>query len=273
MYKIFLLLLIGMAFLSAQDNAKRTRVELTDGSAIYGQIIEETPTTITLQLENGASIKLNRSSIRSIEAGSAQSHRVGPYLMYLPTAETLPAGTAYLTDNEIFFPGITYAPVDNWLLQGGFSIIPGLSLNEQLKYVATKAGIRLSERHAVALGAFFTLNEFNAGMFYGAYTYGDRNGQITAMVGWGFSNNGNDFFVSDNALIGLGGYKQVSDHMGFMIETYFPLDSRFEFNNLPVTPALRFEYGKFTIDAGVMLVLEALQQGFPIPLLNLRYDF
>jgi hypothetical protein len=75
--------------------------------------------------------------------------------MFAPTGRPLRKGDGYFSDHYVVFPGFAYGLTDNVNVSGGFSVVPGLNLEEQFFYVSSTVGWKLSKKAAFSLGGLY----------------------------------------------------------------------------------------------------------------------
>jgi hypothetical protein len=165
------LILVGLAVLlpdnlSAQEplpSDSLVSVELRDGTILRGTIVEQDETIMVFLTIGGAEVRMLRASIVSIRPIRGRVvdgvfQRFDPNysrLLFAPTGRPLRKGDAYFSDFYVFFPGVAYGISDHLSIMGGMSIIPGISLTQQLFYIAPRLGWRPSDNVAVSVGALY----------------------------------------------------------------------------------------------------------------------
>lgn len=287
------LLLVGLAALlpdrlHAQEplpSDSLVSVELRDGTIVRGTIVEQDETIVVLLTVGGAEVRMPRSSIVSIRpirgrVADGVFRRFDPNysrLLFAPTGRPLQKGDAYFSDFYVFFPGIAYGISDHLSLMAGMSIIPGISLTQQLFYVAPRLGWRQSDNVAVSVGALYASileEDISAGIAFAVGTFGEEDASFTAGLGLGYTKGENsDFELADHPIIMLGGNVRISNGIAFVTENWLITGEDFELDEQPFTVALRFFGEHIAVDAGLILVGELLDDGFPIPLLSFVYNF
>ncbi len=145
-------------------------------------------------------------------------------LLFAPTARMLPRGDGYFSAYYVVLPGVAYGITDRVTIGGGVSLVPGLSLGEQVYYVTPKVGFVQRENVQLAAGALIAAAPFNDagdtserfGVLYGVGTLGSRDRNVTLGLGWGFA--GDD--VESSPVIMLGGQTRVSRRVSLVSENY-----------------------------------------------------
>lgn len=259
-------------------------IELKDGTILKGKVLKQDASFFLIESTSGLEVRVPFDKILShkfVIQGSAEDKftRSDPNysrLMFGPTGRPLSEGEGYFSDYYIFFPGVSYGFTDNFTLMAGFSIIPGASFNEQLKFISPKIGIRSSEEFAMSVGALYmtVAGEFAAGIAYGVATFGNIDKSLTTGIGFGFSKEeGESLNWADTPIIMLGGNIRLSNSIALVSENWIILDNEIGLENQPFGLALRFFGDRVAVDAGFIITAEVLKHGFPVPWLSFVYNF
>lgn len=246
-------------------------ITLNDGSQIIGRIIAISENEIQFSSEMGE-VNIEISKIRAIKETASQSLKKGKYwfenpnysrLYFAPTGRMLKKGRAYFSDYYIFFPGIAVGVTDNITLGGGFSLFPGVDLEDQIYYFTPKIGLAASEKSSIAAGALIVyLPEIDdvrqtVGILYGVGTYGGSDGAISGGLGYGFVEG--DF--ANKPAVMIGGEKRISRRVSFVSENWiFPgVDEPL------ISYGLRFFGEDISVDLGLINILgdDAIFPGMP----------
>ncbi|MBD3288563.1 hypothetical protein GF337_07150, partial [candidate division KSB1 bacterium] len=172
-------------------------VKLRDGNTLQGRIIQRDEESISIRTPAGLEIRAPRKSIISMKPLRGkmvgdQYFRVDPNysrLLFAPTGRPLQKGDGYFSDYYVFFPGVAYGFTDYFSLMAGFSVIPGLSISEQLKYFAPRIGKQFSDNFALSAGALYMslIEEVAAGVAFGVATFGQPDKSFTVGLGYGYA--------------------------------------------------------------------------------------
>lgn len=259
-------------------------IELKDGTILKGNVLQKSESALLIETTSGLEVRIPFDKIEShrfVLQGSDEEkfERSDPNysrLMFGPTGRPLHNGEGYFSDYYIFFPGMSYGFTDNFTLMAGFSIIPGASFNEQLKFISPKIGIQSSDEFAMSVGALYitVAGEFAAGIAYGVATFGGINKSLTTGIGFGFSKEeGESLNWADTPILMLGGNIRLSNSIALVSENWIILDDEIGFENQPFGLALRFFGDRVAADAGFIITAEVLKHGFPVPWLSFVYNF
>ena len=272
-----LLATIAVSTATAQDSAGVREdsivvVSLRDGSRLHGTIIEENAEFLTVRTVGGLVVRAPKSSVVSVErlhgrVVEGEFRRDDPNysrLLYAPTGYPLRKGQGYFADHYVFFPSLALGVTDNFSILGGISLFPGLSVGEQLWYVAPRIGTRLSKGAAVSVGTLlFGVDDEHAGVAFAMFTVGSPDRSFSAGLGIPYS--GTD--VTETAILVLGLNQRISNSVAFVAENWILLGDESWF---ALGPAIRFFGDRLAADFG-LLIPEGVP--FVIPWLSFTYNF
>ena len=182
------------------DTAKVVSLRLVDGSELIGRSVAVSDSSVTIVTPAGLRVVVPRRALSSwrVRAGAIAGGRFvrsdpnASRLFFAPAARTLPSGAGYFADYYLFFPMVGYGLLDRVTLSGGMSFLPGVSLDQQVFYVAPKIGLIQSPSFALAAGALDVNLKagntgFNGGIVYGVATMGGENTSASFGLGWPFA--------------------------------------------------------------------------------------
>jgi hypothetical protein len=250
-------------------------ITLRDGSSLVGRVLEVTATTVRFVSAVGES-SIPRDAIASVRSAGTAGARRGEYwpedpsrtrLFFAPTGRMLRKGEGYFNDAYVFFPSVQGGLSDRFTLGGGMSIVPGISIGEQLFYITPKVGVVASERVNIAVGALVVgageLDDGPVGLGYGVATFGGEDASATLGAGFGFSS-----FGTSQAILMAGGSVRTSRNFALVSENYLYTGDG---SAVLVSGGLRFMSGeKLAVDLAGFIVSGA---NFPIPYLSFIYKF
>lgn len=263
-------------------------LELSDGSILRGMIVSEDADTVIFITSAGLKITMPKSTIvsRSITRGRMVEGRFQRFdpnytrLLFAPTGRPLEKGEGYFTDYYVFFPGVAYGLTDNLSFMAGISIIPGAGLDNQMLFVAPRYAVELSEQFALS-GGFLYMSfggKFSTGIAFMTGSYGLQDKCFTAGIGMGYTYNENEegvkeFEFAKHPILVWGGNIRLSNSISFVSENWIITGEDFDIGFQPFSVALRFFGEHIAVDAGAIIMLEMLEEGFPIPWLSFVYNF
>ncbi|MGD9899774.1 MAG: hypothetical protein AB7T22_11680 [Calditrichaceae bacterium] len=264
--------------LQIPDSSTVQMITTMDGSTLIGRTIDIMDDMILFETEMG-NISLKISRIKKIDEVPVNSIRGGSYwfpnpnytrLYFAPTGRMLKKGKGYFSDYYIFFPGIAYGLTDRLTIGGGFSIFPGVSMNDQLFFFTPKIGLVQSDDINLAAGALIIKipdeDDFGTfGILYGVGTYGSADRSFSVGLGYGFASGD----VANEPVLMIGVENRFARRVAFVSENWiFP-----GVDNPLISYGLRFFGESMSFDLGFFNVLgkDALFPG--IPWVDFVYNF
>lgn len=255
----------------AQDTLYEVR--LTDGSVLYGRVVESTSARVVIRTQSGAVVTLERGQIASMQPtrGRVVQGRVwhedpnATRLFFGPTGRAVGAGRGYLGVYEVVLPFVTYGVTDQFSISAGTPVIPGAM--GEIFYIAPKFTLVETDQMAVAAGVLAgSTGDETAGVVYGVGTFGDRDQAASLGVGMGFSNG--DF--GGQPVVMAGGELRVSGQTKLITENYFsPGES-----GVIGSAGVRFFGERLSADFGIFTNFGAECEGLCfLPLVNFVYSF
>jgi hypothetical protein len=258
-------------------------LELRDGTRLVGRVVAEDDQRVRFETTEGLALDVPRAAIVSMRrpgdgAPAAAGGRDPNYsrLMFAPTGRPLKKGDGYFSDYELLFPGLAYGLTDNLTLAGGFSVIPGLGLGEQLFYISPKLGASLSDRIAVSVGGLFAGagggdgDGESARIGFAVGTFGGRDASLS--VGFGLGDTSSEYSDAVPILM-VGGTVTLSRRVALVGETWLFLGDDFRAAEQPFGLAVRFFGERLSADVGFVMSGELLEEGFPMPWVSVTYHF
>lgn len=249
-------------------------VRLTDGSVIYGRIIDRSDEAVTVETQAGVRVRLERGQVESITLmqGRLVQGRVWPRdpnqtrLFFGPTARAVGQGEGYLGVYEVVFPFLTYGVTNSFSISAGTPIIP--EAIGEFWYFAPKLTVYETETMAAAAGVLAVAVEGEtAGIVYGAGTIGHSDQALTAGIGWGFSNGD----LQNQAVLMLGGEMRTGRNTKFITENYVLPGSNADEGAI-VSGGVRFFGERLSADLGVGFLVGDCE-GCWLPVVNFVYSF
>jgi hypothetical protein len=213
--------------LHVSDSSQLQVLTLRDGSTLIGRISTIGADSLTVDTSVGT-FSLAIASVTDVQYVSADRMKGGEYwfpnpnstrLFFAPSARMLERGDGYVSDYEVFFPGVAYGVTDNVSIGGGVSLIPA-GLDKELYYLTPKIGGEVHENVNLAVGALIVggiPDEATVGIVYGVGTFGPPDASITAGLGYGFAGT----TIASSPVAMLGGEFRVARHVALVSENYF----------------------------------------------------
>jgi hypothetical protein len=250
--------------MTVPDSAHIQIVTLRDGSTIFGRIVTVNADTATFQTAGGT-MQLAAGSIRDIKEIETSDVHEGSYwfpnpnstrLFFAPSGQMLKQGEGYVSDYEVFFPGIAYGLTDNISIGGGVSLLPAAA-EDQAYYFTPKIGFSVSEKVHLAAGVLLAGTRVGTGgVYYAVGTLGDGDGSVTLGGGYGFAGGK----IERKPVGMLGAEKRISRRISIVTENYLlPVSD----NNILYSFGLRFMGEKITTDLALFNVANSQIIGIP----------
>ena len=244
-------------------------LDTTDGSRHVGRVVSVDEEGIRFETDLGT-FEIPHTKISAIQEIAASSFVNGQHwfrnnnatrLFFAPTGRMLKKGEGYFSDYYLILPGMAYGLTDHFTIGGGLSIVPGISLNEQVYFITPKMGYSPSDRFHLAAGALLLKlpvdDNKSAGIFYGVGTYGSPDLSFTAGAGFGFV-DGN---LSDKPMLMVGGEARISRRISLVTENWiFP-----GVDDPAISYGVRFFGEKLSVDLALINTIgeEAIFPGIP----------
>jgi len=274
----FVTCLIASLSLQAEEAEDlQKRIELRGGSILNGNIINEDQNLITIRTFDGE-IVVKRESVVSIQPLNQASQLISDpkstRLLFSPTGRPLKKGSGYFTDFYVFLPSISYGFNDRFSVMTGMSVVPGIGIGDQLKYIAPRYTFLESDNSATAAGFLnvFVNGGNSAGILYATHTIGKPDKSFTAALGWGYlKEESKELDFHEYPIIMLGGNIRLGKHTAFVTENW--LITGENISNYPFVAGFRFFSKHIAVDVGAMLIADLIGSGIPIPWLSFAYHF
>ncbi len=177
-----LLLTILVFFLFIQTSFAKKIIELKSGERITCEIVSEDDDIVTVISDTFGEMKIKRSDIKIVtELDERTGYRYDDpnhcSLLFMPSAETNPKGTWYVSSYELFYMNVGYTPIENLHISTGFffPIVPEMLTKGPLTLGAKLNVFRDTYRQNVSfMGTYTTVMDHpDVGLItYGtAYNY------------------------------------------------------------------------------------------------------
>ncbi|HSJ63522.1 MAG TPA: hypothetical protein VK922_06385 [Gemmatimonadaceae bacterium] len=244
-------------------------LEMRDGSRLVGRVIDIGDSTVVFR-SSGNDLALRIADIAELEERPADAVRNGklwfrhPHqttLVLGPTGRTLERGQGFFTLHELFFAALQYGVTNHVTLGAGATLLPGVSLDEQIIYFLPKIAVARTPLVNLAVGAvivragdiFDISNEGAAtfGVLYGAGTFGGPDANLTTGLGFGFVGDR----ISSQPLVQVGGQLRVSPGVALITENWM-IGRQGDDAYVLSWSGLRFLHRKATFDAAVAFAPE-----------------
>ena len=263
----------GVVSLGITDSTQVQILTVEDGSSFIGRIIEVGEEEIKFETKYGV-LTFSIFEITELKLVSEDQFKEGKYwfpnpnctrLFFAPTARMLKKGEGYFADYFVFFPTITLGITNNITLGGGFSILPGADLDEQIILFTPKVGLKTSKKMDLAIGALVVKlpESTSAGILYGVSTFGTLDQSFTFGLGYGYAEDE----LADKPMIVLGGETRTSRSVSLVTENWIIPEK----DTPVITFGLRFFGEKISVDFALIFPME--EDVFIFPYIDFVYKF
>lgn len=210
------------------DTSVLYSISLNDGSVVMGKIIKYEHNFIKLNSEtlHELSIKPEKiTEIQSINDKEYSSKLLGknPHYsryLYAPSAMPLNKGEGYFQDIYLIFVSTNYAVSDHTTIGAGFSILPGVDIDEQVFFLNAKVAYPVTDKFYLGGGGlYFGIGDLGGsiGIGYAVGTYGSKDHNVTLGVGYGYTDNE----LMETPVFTLCGMTRISKRISLMTENWF----------------------------------------------------
>lgn len=270
------------ASVASADSTAIHEIRLTDGSMLYGRIVQQDSARLVVRTINGASVELRRELVKQLRltAGRVVGNEFWAEdpnhtrLLFTSTGRALRQGEGYLSAYLLFVPMLAYGVTDRVTIAGGTPILPGAM--GKAFYIAPKVLVHETPRSAYSVGALSfalteAIDEGTVGIAYAVGTWGTRDQAVTAGAGWGYVWGGNDSAVSNSPVIALGFENRLSRRSKFITENWlFTGDGG---ASAAVSGAFRFIGDRLTVDFGAIGLVGGGDGACCVPMVNFVWNF
>lgn len=212
-------------FIKAQQENKQVTVTLSNGTTYVGDVVSVEDESAGVQTKDGV-FNFRYDRIQSVRIYNPDDKTSGwrdnpakNKLFITQTGKMLDKGSGYYQNTYIFFSNFSYGITNGISIDAGFSMIPGLGIDNQMFTAGAKVGTSLNSTLYVAGNIkyykFFDIDEGVSSLF-GSITYSKSSLDLTAGTGVGLAEGS-----SSDALLILGGQYRISDRFAFISENIF----------------------------------------------------
>lgn len=245
------------------------RVELTDGSVLYGRIVEAGDERVVVEPSAGGRVELRRVAIASVRQvkgrvvnGIFQPAVNGSTrLFFAPTARPIPKNEATFGVYELFLPFLQVGVTDWLSLGGGTPLVFGGDGTRPVWFTPKATLYARGSRYLGAGVIHITGVDQGTGIAYSVGTFGEPEGAVTLGVGYAYSGK------SRAAILMVGGEKQLSRSVRLITENWF-----WKGGYGIVSGGVRFTGEHLAADIGLGVPM-GVDDFFAFPLVNFSYRF
>ncbi|MCK5171241.1 MAG: hypothetical protein KAQ75_15290, partial [Bacteroidales bacterium] len=145
------------------DTLSYYSISLNDGTILNGKILSFTNNKINLispNLDNvniltKSVIEIKNLKITKLKADMFYENQHSSRYFYAPSAIPMEKGEGYFQDIYLLIVSANYSVSKLTTIGGGFSIIPGIGIDEQALFVSAKLAYQLSDKFYIGGGGLF----------------------------------------------------------------------------------------------------------------------
>jgi len=208
------------------------RVELKDGTVLYGKLIAETETEIEIEMEDIGQLTINRDKIKSLIPNVGDTGEVkksfwfenpqSTRYFWSPNGYGLKAGEGYYQNVWVLFNQFAVGVTDNFSLGGGIVPLFLFAGGSTPVWFTPKFSIPVvKEKFNVGGGALIGTvlgeEESGFGILYGLSTFGSRDKNLSVGLGYGYA--GGSF--ANSPMININGMIRTGAKGYFLTENYY----------------------------------------------------
>jgi hypothetical protein len=209
-------------------------VEMSDGNTYTGTITDEGGPTFRIRTSVGE-LTLQRAQVRRMSRMPAVQLREGQFWpenvhatrhFWGPSGYGLRAGEGYYQNTWIFLNQVSYGFTDNFTV--GLGLVPLFLFGGTASPVWITPKVSLPYRNGKGAFGFGTIlggivgrgsnDAQGIGIIYGVNTFGTRDRQITAGLGWGYGTRSG---FASQPTVSLSGQWRTAKSWSFLTENYF----------------------------------------------------
>ena len=277
---IFLSLIMVFGF--SQEN-EMIEIETNDGNIFLGEVVEETSEGYRLKTQDGIVILVPSESIKSVNSVKTITSKKGDIwradpnkslYLFAPSAYPIDKNKSYCRDFCLVFPSYNRGYGNNFSLQAGAFVFPGLPFVNMPIVLSGKFSLPKKAESVRLAGGMMYVSfpigdaSFGAGFAFGTATFGNRFTHFSTTLGWGYVRNDNDWEFAEKPILVVAGNRRISNTFALVAEYWLPPEVE-DPTDLPLAISARFIGRRIAVDVGAFLLLD--MPGLPVPLINFTY--
>ncbi|XWN36412.1 MAG: hypothetical protein ROO71_10680 [Balneola sp.] len=212
-------------FIKAQQENKQVTVTLNSGNTYVGTVVSVNEKSAGVETADGL-FNFRYDRIKNVKLYDPNDKTSGwrdnpakNKLFITQTGKMLDKSSGYYQNTYIFFSNFSYGITNNISISTGFSMIPGLGIENQMFTAGAKVGTSLNSTLYVSGNIkYYKFFDFDEGVtsLFGSITYSKSRLDLTAATGIGLADGS-----SSDALLILGGQYRASERFAFISENIF----------------------------------------------------
>lgn len=269
-----------MTFGFSQEN-EMVEIETNDGNIFLGQIVEKSSLEYKLKTQDGIIISVPFASVKrlsKIETAEVdgQVWRADPnksMYLFAPSAFPIENHKAYCRDFCLFFPSYNRGFGNNFSVQAGVFVFPGMPLDEVPIVISGKYSLPQTGPLRIAAGMMYVNFpgegiSFGTGFAFGTATIGNKFTHFSTTVGWGYVRDEAEWSFAEEPIFVFSGNTRISNSFALVAEYWLP-PGEGDPTELPVAISARFIGRRIAVDVGGFFSKD--MEGIPPPLINFTY--
>ena len=269
-----------MTFGFSQEN-EMVEIETNDGNIFLGQIVEKSSLEYKLKTQDGIIISVPFESVKrlsKIETAEVdgQVWRADPnksMYLFAPSAFPIENHKAYCRDFCLFFPSYNRGFGNNFSVQAGVFVFPGMPLDLVPIVISGKYSLPQTGPLRIAAGMMYVNFpgediSFGTGFAFGTATIGNKFTHFSTTVGWGYVRDEAEWSFAEEPILVFSGNTRISNSFALVAEYWLP-PGEGDPTELPVAISARFIGRRIAVDIGGFFSKD--MEGIPMPLINFTY--
>jgi len=271
-----------MVFGFSQED-EMIEIETHDGNIFLGEVVEESSEGYHLKTQDGIVILVPSESIKSINSIKTITSKKGDVwradpnkslYLFAPSAYPIDKNKSYCRDFCLVFPSYNKGFGNNFSLQAGAFIIPGMPFDLVPIVLSGKYSLPQAQFVRLATGMMYVSfpngrdSSFGSGFAFGTATFGNRFTHFSTTLGWGYVRNDKDWEFAEKPILVVAGNRRISNTFALVAEYWLPPEVD-DPTDLPVAISARFIGRRIAVDVGGFFSI--YMAGVPIPLINFTY--
>jgi hypothetical protein len=239
------------------DSTKSYLFKLTDGTSLFGKVLETTSTSVTIQTKSVPKLEIPVGQIKNVEVIQSINIKGGSYWFpnphatryyFGPSAISLKKGEGYYQNTYLVLNSVQYGFTNNISVGAGIEFISTFS-GDPIMYVTPKVSFKVANNFYAGAGVLLaTLPDVDesgrgaAGIAYGIGTYGNSENNVTVGLGYGFIRDQ----LADQPIVTISGMTRISKKASLVSENWLvPGQSFFSYG-------VRFFGEKLSVDLALV---------------------
>tara|TARA_Y100000589_G_C27069087_1_gene594596 strand:- start:164 stop:1057 length:894 start_codon:yes stop_codon:yes gene_type:complete len=252
-------------------------IYLKDGSIVKGTIIETKPNKYIKIKSDDNIFVYNMEEIDVIKKeeieGYAYKDPNSSRYFFAPTAIPIGKDNSYIRTTWLFFPSYGSALSKNISTEIGISVLPGASLEDQLKQFSYKYSLEKKDNKWRSSFGFLYLGGFEGGggFIFGSFTTGNEDKNFSVTPGLAYMRNKEEVKFAENLTLVLSAKNRVSKSLSLISENWFFFSS--DDTMIISNSGFRFFGKQLSVDFSWPFFFSVEGSGIGLPLFTFSYKF